>query len=138
MPVAGNKKKKILVVEDEPAIARVCSMTLAGEGFEVHIAANGSLANDILDSDRDYDLIIIDIRTPVMNGKQLYKSINEKHPELADKVIFTTGDILGGDTEGFLKKSGRMYLSKPFTPEELKAAVKNALKRMDNEDRKEA
>jgi CheY-like chemotaxis protein len=130
MQSAGVKKKRILVVEDEPVICRVCSETLTGEGLEVDIAANGSLAEGMLEKKR-YDLILIDIRTPVMNGKQLYQSIVQKHRELVSRVIFTTGDVLGGDTKSFLEKSGRLYLPKPFTTDELKNIVKEALGRVE-------
>ncbi len=120
---------RVLVVEDEPVISRVCSQTLRGEGFEVDIAANGNIAEGMLGK-KEYDLILIDIRTPVMNGKQLYQSINDKHPDLTDRVIFTTGDLLGGDTKSFLEQSGRLFLPKPFTPDELKTIVGEALRRI--------
>jgi len=128
-----TKKQKILVVEDEPAICHICSRTLGSEGFEVDIATNGSLAEKVLAEKNDYDLLLVDIRTPIMDGQQLYQSIVEKHPQLAGRVVFTTGDVLGGDTKGFLKQSGRLYLPKPFTPDELKTIVREALKQVENE-----
>ncbi len=120
---------RVLVVEDEPVISRVCSQVLRGEGFEVDIAINGNIAEGMLEK-REYDLILIDIRTPVMNGKQLYQSINEKHPDLTDRVLFTTGDLLGGGTKSFLEQSGRLFLPKPFTPDELKTIVRKALRQI--------
>jgi DNA-binding response OmpR family regulator len=80
--------------------------------------------------EKEYDLVLIDVRTPVMNGKQLYQSIVEGYPDLANGVIFTTGDLLGGDTKNFLEKSGRLFLPKPFTPDELRATVRQALRRI--------
>ncbi len=129
MKSSGAEARRVLVVEDEPVISRVCSQTLCGEGFEVDIAANGSIAEGMLEK-KEYDLILIDIRTPVMNGKQLYQSINDKHPDLTDRVIFTTGDLLGGDTKSFLEQSGRLFLPKPFTPDELKTIVGEALRQI--------
>jgi DNA-binding response OmpR family regulator len=129
MKSSGEKVVRILVVEDEPAICRVCSQTLTGEGFEVDIAANGSIAEGML-GEKEYALILIDIRTPVMNGKQLYKSIMERHPEVVSGVIFTTGDVLGVDTKSFLGQSDRLFLPKPFTPDELKSVVREALGRI--------
>lgn len=120
------KKKRILVVEDEPAIAQVCYRTLINEGFEVDIATNGSLAEEILEKEK-YDLILIDIRTPVMNGKQLYKSIVEQHPKMVNGVIFTTGDTMESGTKSFLDGSGRLFLAKPFTPGELRDIVRRAV-----------
>jgi len=130
MKSSGVDAGRVLVVEDEPVISRVCSQALRGEGFEVDIAANGNIAEGMLEK-REYDLILIDIRTPVMNGKQLYQSINDKHPDLTDRVIFTTGDLLGGDTKSFLEQSGRLFLPKPFTPDELKTIVGKALRRIE-------
>jgi DNA-binding response OmpR family regulator len=129
MKSSAAKAVRILVVEDEPTICRVCSQALTGEGFEVDIAANGSVAEGML-GQREYDLVLIDIRTAVMNGKELYRSIVERHPGLASGVIFTTGDVLGGDTKSFLEKSDRLFLPKPFTPDELKTVVREALGRI--------
>jgi DNA-binding response OmpR family regulator len=129
MKKPGGKRIRIMIVEDEPVISRVCSQTLRGEGFKVDIAANGSIAEGML-GEKEYDLVLIDIRTPVMNGKQLYQTIVERYPGLTGGVIFTTGDVLGGDTKSFLEQSGRLFLPKPFTPDELKTAVKEALGRI--------
>ena len=130
MKNASRGVKRILVVEDEPAISQVCLRALTSEGLEVNIAVNGSVAEDILKK-TDYDLILIDIRTPVKNGKELYQHISEKHPELAERVIFTTGDVLGGDNKRFLEQSGRAFLFKPFTPDELKAVVRETLRQLE-------
>jgi CheY-like chemotaxis protein len=120
-------RKTILVVEDEPAIAQVCQRTLTAEGFDVDIAANGVIAQDML-AKKGYDLCLVDIRTPVMNGRELYQHLKEECPELTSKVIFTTGDIMDSKLELFLKEAGRPYLPKPFTPKELRAIVRRALK----------
>jgi len=126
----GAGAKRILVVEDEPAIAEVCRRVLASEGFEVDVAGNGSIAETRLEK-QDYDLFLIDIRTPVMNGRELYQSIVKRHPNLASQVIFTTGDLLTGDTRTFLEESGRPFLLKPFSPDELKAVVTQVPRRID-------
>lgn len=127
MKNSGVERQKILVVEDEPTICWVCSQMLTGEGVEVDKVANASIAEGMLEK-KEYDLLLVDIRTPVMNGKQLYQSIAEKHPELTSRVVFTTGDVLGGDTKSFLEQSGRLFLSKPFTTNELKTVVREALR----------
>jgi DNA-binding response OmpR family regulator len=123
-----TRSKKILVVEDEPSIGRVCSQALTGEGFEVDIAANGSIAERMIE-EKKYDVLLIDVRTPVMNGKELYQWINKRHPELANRVIFTTGELLGSATEKFIEQSGRPFMPKPFTPDILKATVKEVIRR---------
>ncbi len=115
MKNSGSAVKQILVVEDEPAICEICLKVLNGEGFEVDIVANCKLAEDKL-QEREYDLIYIDIRTPVMNGKELYQHIIDRFPKMANRVIFSTGDVMAGGTQYFLEQAGRPFLLKPFTP----------------------
>ncbi len=122
--------KRILVVEDEPAICDICQRVLTGEGFEIDVAANGEVAQGML-KEKDYTLCLIDIRTPVMNGKALYQSIKEKYPELVKRVIFTTGDVMSMNIESFLKQASRPFLPKPFTPDELRDIVREALKQLE-------
>ncbi len=78
--------------------------------------------------EQQYDLCLIDIRTPAMNGKELYQWLQEKYPQQVDRVIFTTGDVMGGDTLTFIEQAGRPFLPKPFTPDELKAIVSETLR----------
>jgi CheY-like chemotaxis protein len=122
----SSSGKTILVVEDEPVIAKVCSRTLSTEGFQVDVAVNGKAALDILDQ-KEYDLCLVDIRTPSMSGIELYEHLEKEHPEMANRVIFSTGDVLSGNTKAFLERTNRPYLPKPFTPDELRAIVKTAL-----------
>ena len=131
MKTPATNVKRILVVEDEPAITQVCLRVLTGEGLEVDIAVNGEIAQDML-GEKDYDLCLIDIRTPVMNGKQLYQYIQEKHPKLIDGVIFTTGDMMVGDTHMFIEQASRPFLPKPFSPDELRTIVRETLKEIEN------
>ena len=122
--------KRILVVEDEPAISELCQKVLAGEGFEVDIAVNGEVAQDMVE-EKQYDLFLIDIRLSAINGKELYQWLKEKHPQLTSRVIFTTGDVMSGDTITFLEQTGRLFLPKPFTPDELKAIMRETLKEVE-------
>ena len=127
MKASDSSTKRILVVEDEPSISAVCRRVLTGEGFEVDIAVQGKAAQDMLGEKR-YDLCLIDIRLPAMDGKELYQWLKKRHPKLADGVIFTTGDVMGGgDTEIFLEQTARPILLKPFTPAQLKSIVKGVL-----------
>jgi len=121
-----SQSKRILVVEDEPSICQVCLRTLTAEGFEVDIAVNGAIAGKMI-GEAEYDLCLIDLRTPIMNGKELYQYITDKYPDFKAKVIFTTGDVLDEKLTSMLSGTGRPYLPKPFTPDELRAIVKEAL-----------
>ena len=127
MKTPDSGAKRVLVVEDEPAISQVCLRVLTSEGFEVDIAVNGKIAQDMI-KEQQYDLFLVDIRTPEMNGKELYQWLKEKHPQLVNRVIFTTGDVTSGDTRSFIEQTARPLLPKPFTPDELKAVVREAIK----------
>ena len=118
--------KRILVVEDEPGISRVCVKVLTAEGFEVDIANNGLIAKDMVKKE-EYDLCIIDIRTPEMNGMELYEYLKKSYPELAGAVIFTTGDVMSTDAQGFLEQADRPFLPKPFSPDELTNIIRDTL-----------
>lgn len=129
MKNSSTNVKRILVVEDEPAICEVCLKVLSSEGFEVDIVGNGKLAEGKL-QEREYDLIYIDIRTPIMNGKELYQYIVDNIPKMASRIIFTTGDIMAGDTQAFLERTGRPFMPKPFTPSELRHIVGETLRQI--------
>ena len=90
------------------------------------IAVNGEIALEMW-REKDYDLCISDIRTPPMNGIELYRQLESECPEVVYKFIFTTGDMLNGNIKTFLEDTGRPYLPKPFAPENLRAIVKPIL-----------
>ena len=127
MEKPGAGVKSILIVEDEPAICELCQRVLVDEGFEVEVAANGKLAQGMI-AVKQYDLFLVDIRTPTMNGMELYQWLKEKHPQLASSVIFTTGSVIPGATTSFIEQTGRPFLPKPFTPDELTTIVRKTLK----------
>ncbi len=118
--------KRILLVEDEPAICDLCQRVLSSEGFQVDTAANGKVAQDMI-AEKQYTLFLFDIKLPVMNGRELYQWLKEEHPKQISKVIFTSGSVLGQDTQLFIEQTGRPFLPKPFTPDELKAKVRETL-----------
>ena len=131
MPDSETGTQRILVVEDEPHISQICERVLTAEGFEVELAADGSIAQIIIDKGK-HDLYLIDMRTPLMSGKELYQWMKEKYPDSAKRVVFTTGDMMSGDTQSFLKEAARPFLPKPFTPDELKNAIIEALRQMES------
>lgn len=127
----GATGKRILVVDDEPIICEVFLKVLGREGYEVEIAENGREGENKL-KEKDYDLIIVDMRTPVMDGRQLYRRIGEIHPEMIERIIITSGDTMCDDIQGFLDKTGAKFLPKPFTSGELKEAVEKAFNKVED------
>ena len=131
MKTTKSGVKRILVIEDELAICELCQRVLTREGFEVDIAVNGKAAQDMIEK-QQYHLFLIDIRLPVMNGKELYQWLQEKHPQLISMVIFTSGSVVDGETQSFLENTGRPFLPKPFNVAYLIAIVKESLEVMEN------
>jgi len=130
MNTSGRITKRILIVEDEPSIGIMCQRVLTREGFEVDIAVNGTLAQEMIEK-KQYHIYLIDIRTPKMNGAALYQWLQKNHPQVANLVIFTTGSVIDEKTTAFIEQSGRPFLPKPFTPDELTAIVKETLKQLE-------
>jgi len=121
-----NTGLKILVIEDEPFIGRVCTKTLTAEGFEVDVASNGLIALEMFGK-KKYDLIFSDVRTPEMNGIEFYKRIKQQNPAMANRVIFTSGDVMSPDVKEFMSTNQNPFLPKPFMPDELRAIVRQTL-----------
>lgn len=128
MTKPSDRERRSLVVEDEPTIARMCLRALGTEGFEVDVAVDGKEAQTRLCVNGDtYDLCLIDIRTPGMNGIELYQQLKKEGSEMTNRIIFTTGDVINNEIKAFLEETGRPFLPKPFTLDELRSVIKIAL-----------
>ena len=128
----STHRRRALVVEDEPSISQICQRVLMAEDFDVDIAMNGLIAKKMVD-DKSYDLCLTDIRTPAMDGIQLYQYLEQEHPEIVRRVIFTTGDIMSGYIAQFIERTKRPFLPKPFTPGELKQVIRDAFAEIDSQ-----
>jgi two-component system catabolic regulation response regulator CreB len=116
---------KILIVEDEPAIADTIQYALETEGFVPVTAPTGQEALALIDAD-GIDLIILDIGLPDINGFELCKQIRQKS---LLPIIFLTARNEEIDRVVGLEIGGDDYVVKPFSPRELTARVKAVLRR---------
>ncbi len=103
----------VLVVEDEESLREVISEALSNEGYVVQTANSGDKAIELLKRG-GYDVIISDMKMPGMSGQNLYTFVQKEYPELTDKMLFMTGDVLGKETQSFFKITGAKLLEKPF------------------------
>ncbi|MBM3143120.1 MAG: PAS domain S-box protein, partial [Chloroflexi bacterium] len=87
-------KARILVVDDEQVIRDFVKRVLAGEGYEVETVDNAGDALKKIEGKR-YNLVLIDIKMPAMDGVELYRRIQKIAKSLARRVVFITGDIMG-------------------------------------------
>ena len=120
------KGLRVLVVEDEPALAVAVSEALVDAGFTVDRAADGEEGLTRLTEAR-YDLIVCDLKMPRIDGMQFYRAMAAATPALARRVIFVTGDVAGTDAERFLEETGCRWLSKPFRLGDLLRAARDTL-----------
>ena len=116
------KGKKMLVVDDEQSILEFTSELLALYGIEVETSVNGMDAFAKIQQ-KQYDLIITDIKMPVLNGKDLYNLLKELHPPLISKMLIMTGDTISEETKQFIQSSKLPYISKPFSSGDLYASI---------------
>jgi signal transduction histidine kinase len=120
--------ERILVIDDDPQIAKVCEQTLKPEGFEVRKAFSGEEGFRLLKvEDLTYDLTLLDIRLPDYDGLDLLSTIREMDPEMA--VVIITGYSTMEVVIRALKLGAEDFLLKPFTPEELVASVQKVLEK---------
>ena len=117
---------KILVIDDEPSITNLVAAYLKPEGYEIYTAANGNAG---LKAARAFkpDLIILDIMLPGMNGIELLSRLRR---ESEVYVILLTARTEETDKIVGLSVGADDYVTKPFSPRELTARVKSALRRI--------
>ncbi|MBE0685473.1 MAG: response regulator transcription factor [Anaerolineaceae bacterium] len=125
---------KILIVDDEPGIRNLISAYLRNEGYELQEAFDGPSAVKISQSFKP-DLIILDIMLPGMDGLEVLSLIRQH----ADPyVIFLTAKTEETDKIVGLTLGGDDYVTKPFSPRELTARIKSALRREQNKPEKQS
>lgn len=119
-------KKRILLVEDEENLLKTIRLNLELEGFEVSSAIDGDSAVRIFGSG-GFDLVILDVMLPVMNGFDACAAIREKDNEVP--VLFLTAKAENEDKVRGLRLGADDYLTKPFNLEEFLLRVHNLLRR---------
>jgi signal transduction histidine kinase len=116
-----TRRARVLVVEDEPALARALADEL-GQVHEVVLADCAPAAQQALAAER-FDAVLCDLRMPGMSGEALYSEVSSMDPALARVFIFMTGVGFGADVERFLAAAGRPVLEKPFDTADALAAI---------------
>ena len=125
MTGTSTRKGAVLVVEDEPAIADVLRMYLAREGFEVHVVGDGTAALDSLRSVRP-DAVILDVGLPGIDGTEVCRRMRAAGDWTP--VLFCTARDDEFDRVLGLELGADDYITKPFSPREVVARVKVALR----------
>ena len=121
-----SEERRILVIEDEKKIADTLKMGLSENGFEVEVAYDGKIGHQLLLS-RNFDLVILDINLPGMNGYELCKAIRYRSMNML-VIMLTSLSSLDDKIEGY-DAGADDYLVKPFEFRELLLKIRALLKR---------
>ena len=115
----------ILVMEDDLSVARGLEMVLSEEGYNVNLAGTGELAIEAFKQKR-YDLLVADLRLPGIDGMEVIKQVKEEKPET--EVIVITGYGTTSTAVEAMKLGVHDFLPKPFTEDQIKTSINEALK----------
>ncbi len=119
--------KKILVVEDEPAIQSFIKKILANYGGATESAMNGRDALTKL-TEKEFEIVLCDYRLPLMNGRLVFEQFKKMKPKSATRFIFVTGSAADRELDSFLGENNLFRLMKPFTANDLFGIINKVLK----------
>jgi two-component system response regulator PilR (NtrC family) len=119
-------KERILVADDEQSMREFLDIMLKKEGYKVSLASNGEEVVKLIDSDL-FDLVLLDIRMPKVDGISALKKIKAIAPETI--VIMITAYASADTAIKAMKEGAYDYITKPFKVEEIKLIIKNALEK---------
>src|SRR4030043_498394 len=119
-------KDKILVADDEQSMREFLDIMLKKEGYKVSLASNGEEVGKLVENDL-FDLVLLDIRMPKMDGIAVIKKIKATSPETI--VIMITAYASADTAIKAMKEGAYVYVTKPFKIEEIKLIIKNALEK---------
>lgn len=119
-----DKKANILIIDDDETILDSCRQVLEKEGHKVKTAKNGKEGLRLVDEDF-FHLVFCDLKMPGMDGMDVVRQIKEKNPEVPVVVITGFGSI--ESAVAAMKEGAFHYMSKPFSPHELRVITEKAL-----------
>jgi len=127
----SSKKAKrglpVLIIEDEPSVMAFLKSALERNGYDTVCASSARDGLELL-SAQQFQGIISDMRTPGgLTGADVHKWLMIHRPELAQKILFITGDTVNQETLTLLKKTGAPCIEKPFRVSQLLAALTHLL-----------
>jgi CheY-like chemotaxis protein len=121
-PRTAHRGARILVVEDEPTVARLIADVLEDEALHVDVLLDGREALDRAERE-SYDLVICDMKMPGLDGQHFFESLARARNPLREKFLFVTGDVIAQQTHEFLERNSVPHVAKPFRVEELTEKV---------------
>jgi len=118
-------EKKILIIDDEDIVLKSCMRILRNDNYSIDTAYSGEEGLSKIDQEK-YDLVITDLMMPGMSGMDVLRNLKERKLDLT--VVIFTGYATAETAREALKMGAFDYIPKPFTPEEFRDVVQNAIK----------
>jgi two-component system alkaline phosphatase synthesis response regulator PhoP len=118
--------KRILVVDDDEMVLMALDELLKPEGYEVHTFSRGKEALKSLDQE-EYDLLMLDVIMPEMDGIELCKRIREREDYREKPIVFLTAKSREEDKVQCLEAGANLSLSKPISPDRLLEIISDTL-----------
>lgn len=120
---------KLLFIDDEDIVLRSSRRIFAGSGYEIDTAASGDQGLEMARAG-SYDVVVTDLKMPGLGGMDVLKALRKEKPDVV--VVIFTGYANVETAREALKNGAFDYVPKPFTPEELRSVVANALEARKN------
>jgi len=117
-----KKRGRILVVDDEPLVARALGRLLGSE-HDVTPAAGARAALELLGKGERFDAVLCDLMMPEMTGMDLHAELERAYPEMARRTVFLSGGAFTPAARDFLARVRNARLDKPPVAEDLRRAV---------------
>jgi response regulator RpfG family c-di-GMP phosphodiesterase len=134
--VPGIGSRKVLIVDDEPSTRQLCRCLLGADNLECDDCGDGLSALSAL-AHKTYDVVLLDMCLPGLSGMEMCRRLRAQPASLHLKVILFSGDATGDEMAQVMLAGADDYLSKPFSPAQLRARVQAALRLKDAQDRSE-
>jgi DNA-binding response OmpR family regulator len=126
VPDLGRPMERILVVEDDRAVQKALKRLFEAEGFAVEIKGDGKSALEAYRATTPA-VVVLDLRLPAMSGRDVCRELKQQAPSLPVIVLSAASDV--ADKVLLLELGADDYVTKPFSPRELLARVRAALRR---------
>lgn len=117
------KLLRVLVIDDESVICDACELVLSEKGHTVTLRNNGRAGLDAI-NEGTYDILLLDMKLPDIDGMDILKAVQKEKPELCT-IVMTGYSSISNAVEA-MRKGADNYLAKPFTDDELLQAIEES------------
>jgi two-component system, OmpR family, response regulator MprA len=111
---------KVLVIDDDEALLRVLRLSLASDGFDVTTAADGAAGLEKLDEGGEYDVVVLDLQMPRLDGRSFYREMVSRGHKTRVLILSAYGA-----EEARRELGAAAAIGKPFDPDHLSATVRD-------------